>query len=501
MASQAQITAFVNEYAPYAETAAQATGLNAQLILAEWGNEVAYGTAWSEKNNIGNIGVYSGGPNPSYATIGEGVQAYINEIKSIPSIMATAGQSLAAQAEAIGNSPYASGHYLATGSNVPGSALIQDANVIASAGFGTASSVPPASLAVAGSASSSGAGGTAATAAAATPAATPTTNFNIPGYGTVAATGQQATALSTIEATLSAYGFNQSQVNTLTNWAWGEITQNVDPTQIAIDLQTPGTTGYQVFEQVYPGFVAANSSLNALGQPSLSVSQYQTYQTQAEQQAQAAGLPKGFVNSQNIGLFIGQGISSTELSNRINDAMALAYQSTPEQQQVFNQYFGTQDFNGYLGATQTGSGPLTAGQIASIALDPITAEPLIKQQIQAAQIGGAAVTSGTGAITQATASELAQAGITTSQATNAFQQTAVYAPLEAARPGMGGEAAQGVVSPDQLALGSLLGTPGAQRQLQTAEEVAKAPFSGGGGFIQNTKGTGVGSAGSSGAGQ
>jgi hypothetical protein len=317
----------------------------------------------------------------------------------------------------------------------------------------------------------------------------------------VAATGQQATALSTIEATLSAYGFNQSQVNTLTNWAWGEITQNVDPTQIAIDLQTPGTTGYQVFEQVYPGFVAANSSLNALGQPSLSVSQYQTYQTQAEQQAQAAGLPKGFVNSQNIGLFIGQGISSTELSNRINDAMALAYQSTPEQQQVFNQYFGTQDFNGYLGATQTGSGPLTAGQIASIALDPITAEPLIKQQIQAAQIGGAAVTSGTGAITQATASELAQAGITTSQATNAFQQTAVYAPLEAARPGMGGEAAQGVVSPDQLALGSLLGTPGAQRQLQTAEEVAKAPFSGGGGFIQNTKGTGVGSAGSSGAGQ
>jgi hypothetical protein len=143
MASQAQITAFVNEYAPYAETAAQATGLNAQLILAEWGNEVAYGTAWSEKNNIGNIGVYSGGPNPSYATIGEGVQAYINEIKSIPSIMATAGQSLAAQAEAIGNSPYASGHYLATGSNVPGSALIQDANVIASAGVGTASSVPP----------------------------------------------------------------------------------------------------------------------------------------------------------------------------------------------------------------------------------------------------------------------------------------------------------------------------------------------------------------------
>ena len=53
---------------------------------------------------------------------------------------------------------------------------------------------------------------------------------------------------------------------------------------------------------------------------------------------------------------------------------------------------------------------------------------------------------------------------------------------------MGGEAAQGVVTPEPLATGRLLGNPGAQRQLQTAEEVAKAPFSGGGGFVSNTKG-------------
>ena len=50
-------------------------------------------------------------------------------------------------------------------------------------------------------------------------------------------------------------------------------------------------------------------------------------------------------------------------------------------------------------------------------------------------------------------------------------------------------------------VGLVLGDTAAQRQLQTAVEVAKAPFSGGGGFVQNAKGaTGTGSASSSGAG-
>jgi hypothetical protein len=99
-----------------------------------------------------------------------------------------------------------------------------------------------------------------------------------------------------------------------------------------------------------------------------------------------------------------------------------------------------------------------------------------------------------GALNVNTATELAKAGITESQATNAFQSLAPYSALETARPGEGGEAAQGTVSADQLATANLLGNPAAQRQEQTAVEVAKAPFSGGGGYVSTSKGAGVGSA-------
>jgi hypothetical protein len=326
---------------------------------------------------------------------------------------------------------------------------------------------------------------------AAAPASTGTSlasDTNIGGVSYVG-TQQQTSALSTIEANLQTYGFNPSQVQQLTSWAWGEITNNVDPTQIAIDLQSQ-----PAFLQQFPGFGPANAELQKNGLAAVSVQQYQQYQTYAEAQAQAMGLPAGFINSQNIGTLIGGNVSQTELNARLNDAMVLAIQSTPEQQTQFNEYFGTK-------YGDSGQGGLTAGQIAAIALDPASAEPLIAQQIKTAQIGGASVTSGVGSLDLATAQQLAQAGITEAQATATFQNIAPLAALEAPRPGMGGEAAQGVVTPEQLALGNLLGSPSAQRQQQTAVEVAKAPFSGGGGFVSNTKGVaGAGNASEVGAG-
>lgn len=321
----------------------------------------------------------------------------------------------------------------------------------------------------------------------------------------------QTSALSTMAATLSNYGFSGGDLQTLTSWAWGELTSNTDPSQIAIDIQTPGSAVYPIFEKQFPGFTAANQQLTSQGLQAVSVQEYQSYQTQATQMAQAAGLPPGFLNKENIGILVGGNVSSTELSNRLTDATTLAVNSTPEQQAMFNNYFGLNYNQSILSSdpmafgqganfAPTGHGPLTPGQIAALALDPNVAEPLIKQQIAAAQIGGAGATAGIGSISAATATQLAQAGISPSQATSAFQNLAVYAPLEAARPGMGGEASQGVVSPDQLATGQLLGNPAAERQLQTAIEVGKAPFSGGGGYSATSKGTAVGSANPNGTG-
>ena len=50
-----------------------------------------------------------------------------------------------------------------------------------------------------------------------------------------------------------AYGFNRPRRRRLTQWAWGEITNNVDPTQIAIDIQTPGTARLPGLRAGLPG--------------------------------------------------------------------------------------------------------------------------------------------------------------------------------------------------------------------------------------------------------
>ncbi len=126
MASQTQIADFRTKYLPWAAKASRSTGLNQWTILSQWANETNYGTQFARPNNIGNIGVYPGGPNPAYASVGAGVKAYESFITSstapgMAALRATRGQSIAEQFRALGNSAYAGSHYNSGGG--PGSAL------------------------------------------------------------------------------------------------------------------------------------------------------------------------------------------------------------------------------------------------------------------------------------------------------------------------------------------------------------------------------------------
>lgn len=512
---------------PYAEQASAATGLDVGLIIAQWGNETAWGTQFAESNNIGNIGVYSGGPNPSYPTLAAGVQAYINEMNSPALAKAKAqwqGQTAQEQAVIIGNSGYAGGGY--NNGSGPGSSLIAD---MQTAGVGAdGASAPGAALAAMspqeqqamqsalaapggqgyfaalnaqqqasnGTGAASGAGTTSTSSAKVDPGtgqpADSSTNIGGVTYGGVGTTTAQTSALSTIETNLASYGFTGTDLSTLTNWAWGEISNNNDPSQVALDLMNPATTGGSIFAQKFPDFGPVNTALQAQGQQPLSVADYMSLTKSYEQSAQAAGLPAGMLTQDDMATLMKGNVSANELSDRLNTAIGYTL-STPAAQDQFNAYFGKS-----YGDSGTNT-PLTLGQMAAIVLDPTKAEPLLQQQLVTAQIGGSSVTSGVGAIDAATATKLAQAGVTVTQANNAFQNIAPLSSLERARPGMGGEAAQGVVTPGQLATGNLLGDPAAQRQEQTAVEVAKAPFVGGGGPVTTSKGAvGAGSANPSG---
>lgn len=344
--------------------------------------------------------------------------------------------------------------------------------------------------------SGGGTGGGGGAAASATSTATPTRTATVNG---VAETGTDAqiNALETTQQLLDSYG-----LGSLTNWAWGEITSGADPTLVSLDLQnTPE------FQARFPGIVeqkAYNTAHPDSPVPVISVADYLSYETTANQYASAMGLPPGLLNKDGIGKLIGGNVSLNELNARMNDAMTLATNSTPEQRTMFNQYFGVEDQ--YVSADNpfgTGAnaynahGPLTTGQIAALALDPNASEPLIKQQILAAQVGGAGASAGIGGISADEAVKIAQNNPGLSQAgiTSAVGQASVYDPFLHSRPGMGGEAKQGTLSADQL-IGTQLDPNAAnQRQLQTAQEVGKAPFSGGGGPTSNQTGVvGAGSA-------
>ena len=193
-------------------------------------------------------------------------------------------------------------------------------------------------------------------------------------------------------------------------------------------------------------------------------------------------------------------MSQKELDNRMADALSLAINSTPDQRAAFNNYFGVMDQ--YVTADNpfgTGAnaynahGPLTTGQIAALALDPKAAEPLIHQQITAAQIGGTGVTTGLGAISADEATKLAQAGVSGQVSMASF---ANLAPLENKLPGQTTNGNQNALTPNQLVEGNLLGTASDVRAQQVAQESRKAPFTGGGGDIATSGGVvGAGSAG------
>lgn len=122
--------AFANEMAPYAIAASQATGINANVILAQWGNETGWGTshAWTTNHNPAGIGITgSGVAGKNYGSIQGGVQAYINFVNGnsrYKAVKAAGVNNPQAQAIAFGNSGWAAGKYDNGGG--PGSSLIAD---------------------------------------------------------------------------------------------------------------------------------------------------------------------------------------------------------------------------------------------------------------------------------------------------------------------------------------------------------------------------------------
>jgi hypothetical protein len=177
-------------------------------------------------------------------------------------------------------------------------------------------------------------------------------------------------------------------------------------------------------------------------------------------------LPAGFYDSREaLANFIGNDVSASELSQRVQDANQAWVNAPQERRDAWNAYYG-------------GAGP--GGAVAAI-LDPKAAEPLLQQQVAAAGIGGAALSQGLQLTSQATATRAAQQGVTIQQAQNAYQQIAQRMNVDQAVSGRFGEQF-GQAQEEQA---NLLGDAGAQNQQARLYSEEQAQFGGHGGARAN----------------
>lgn len=477
------VQSFVDQMAPYALTAQNETGINANVILAQWANETANGTSPAFVNdfNPAGIGITSASVSgQDYGSIAGGVQAYINFVNDnsrYQAVKAAGVNNPQAQAVALGNSGWAAGGYNNGGG--PGSDLIAGMS-----SFTTPAGITPANLdnPPVGLENALGPTNAAnpqvqtyfeslANSAVTTPGNAPSTTPTIANEAEVGATTASAEAqVATV--------LQQAGLGSLAPWANQQIAQlagqGMDPsdiaTQIGVDLySTPQ------FNAAFPGMAIRQ----AKGLPAMSVADYLAYVDQANQYAQAAGLPTGFMNATTIGNLIGNDVSATELNQRLTAGYQAAMNAPQETRNLLSQYYG-----------------VNTGDLAAYYLDPTKAESLLQNQLVGAEVGTQAAQSGFGALTASNATALSQelaaqgkVGQTSGKwdvdVGSTFSTLAPLAKLENAMPGMG--AAAPALTQQQLLNYGFLSK--GQQNVQTAVETRKA-FAGGGGG-EDVTGAGV----------
>jgi|HubBroStandDraft_1064217.scaffolds.fasta_scaffold174371_3 hypothetical protein len=104
---------------PFAQWASRDTGVLVSVILAHWAGENGY--KWPPPgNNPGNVGNTEHGGMVNYANITQGVAAYIQTMNLGYYKAVRSAVGAIAQADALGASPWAAGHY----GSPPGSNLV-----------------------------------------------------------------------------------------------------------------------------------------------------------------------------------------------------------------------------------------------------------------------------------------------------------------------------------------------------------------------------------------
>ena len=221
-------------------------------------------------------------------------------------------------------------------------------------------------------------------------------------------TGGDAVAILSSE--LASWGFGQDAVQ----WATQQIQSNNSIDQILYSLRQQPFYTNSVF-----GKVAA--ARTKAGLPAMTEAQILSYQDYATGVAQQAGLPPGFISTDELVQLMGNDVSTSELDARITQGLTAALKADPLVIQKMDQDYGIQN---------------STGALAAYYLDPARALPLLQNQFQAAQIQAQAQQTGYSSnVDEATAMGLSQMGVTDAQAKTGFTDLAKQAQLFTPLPG------------------------------------------------------------------
>jgi hypothetical protein len=254
-------------------------------------------------------------------------------------------------------------------------------------------------------------------------------------------------------------------LGSLAKWAWGEITNGASEAQVVLDLYNQPE-----FKDRFPAIFTRQ----AQGLPPLSPGDYVSYENQATQMFQAAGLPKGFWDSPaDFTSLLSSDVSISELQSRLNLATQATLQVPDSVRTVLQRDYG-----------------VSAGGLAAHFLDPGQAEPLLAQQFAAAQIGGAGIQTGYG--TDRTVDErLAADGVSAAQAQQGFTQLGTEKQLFTGLPG---ENVSDISQSQQIGA-AFEGDAASQEAIALRAAQRQAKFGQGGQYASSAAGfTGVGSA-------
>lgn len=255
---------------------------------------------------------------------------------------------------------------------------------------------------------------------------------------------------------------NQFGLGSLAGWAWDRYKQ-LGGGSTALDTISLEMVDQPQFKARFPAY-----DILAKRGEAMSPAEMVAYEKTAKQIFHDAGLPQGFYDTpQDLGSFMVNNVSATELKSRVDLAQQAAIGSPPDVRNQLETLYGI---------------PAT-GSLTAYFLDPTKALPVIQQQFTASQIAADASRSGVGQLTAGQATHLAQLGVSDAGAQSAFGNLAGQQHLFD----------QQVRGEDQIDLGTQLAatfdnSAAAKLRIRRRQEARLADFQGSSGFAATQTG-------------